>query len=103
MTGKFDAMKLFVVVPAVIQIVVFFMMLAVMGINMLIFDLRIDKPFFICIINTLMIRKRRNKTLRTRAHRELFTHDSPYGHKIQKDKSKTIPRKQKHKPNLCDE
>ena len=50
-----------------------------------------------------MIRKRRNKTLRTRAHRELFTHDSPYGHKIQKDKSKTIPRKQKHKPNLCDE
>ena len=38
MTGKFDAMKLFVVVPAVIQIVVFFMMLAVMGFNMLIFD-----------------------------------------------------------------
>ena len=38
MTGKFDAMKLFVVVPAVIQIVVFFMMLAVMGINELIFD-----------------------------------------------------------------
>ena len=38
MTGKFDAMKLFVVVPAVIQIVVFFMMLAVMGLNMLIFD-----------------------------------------------------------------
>ena len=38
MTGKFDAMKLFVVAPAVIQIVVFFMMLAVMGINMLVFD-----------------------------------------------------------------
>ena len=38
MTGKFDAMKLFVVVPAVIQIVVFFMMLAVMGINEMIFD-----------------------------------------------------------------
>ena len=38
MTGKFDAMKLFVVVPAVIQIVVFFMMLAVMGVNMMIFD-----------------------------------------------------------------
>ena len=38
MTGKFDAMKLFVVAPAVIQIVVFFMMLAVMGLNMLIFD-----------------------------------------------------------------
>ena len=38
MTGKFDAMKLFVVVPAVIQIVVFFMMLAVMGLNMMILD-----------------------------------------------------------------
>tara|TARA_B100001057_G_scaffold445545_1_gene483313 strand:- start:1046 stop:1237 length:192 start_codon:yes stop_codon:yes gene_type:complete len=38
MTGNFDAMKLFVVVPAVIQIVVFFMMLAVMGFNMMIFD-----------------------------------------------------------------
>ena len=38
MTGKFDAMKLFVVVPAVIQIVVFFMMLAVMSINEMIFD-----------------------------------------------------------------
>ena len=38
MTGKFDAMKLFVVVPAVIQIVVFFMMLAVMGVNEMIFD-----------------------------------------------------------------
>jgi hypothetical protein len=35
MTGKFDPMKLFVVVPAVIQIVVFFMMLAVMGLNQL--------------------------------------------------------------------
>ena len=37
MTGKFDAMKLFVVVPAVIQIIVFFMMLAVMGLNTLLF------------------------------------------------------------------
>ena len=37
MTGKFDAMKLFVVVPAVIQIVVFFMMLGVMAINEYIF------------------------------------------------------------------
>ena len=37
MTGKFDAMKLFVV-AAVIQIVVFFMMLAVMGVNEMIFD-----------------------------------------------------------------
>jgi hypothetical protein len=37
MTGKFDPMKLFVVVPAVIQIVVFFMMLAVMALNELMF------------------------------------------------------------------
>ena len=33
----------------------------------------------------------------TRSHLELFTHDSPYGHKVQKDKTKTIPRKEKHK------
>jgi hypothetical protein len=37
MTGEFDPMKMFVVVPAVIQIVVFFMMLAVMGLNELMF------------------------------------------------------------------
>jgi hypothetical protein len=37
MTGNFDPMKMFVVVPAVIQIVVFFMMLAVMGLNELMF------------------------------------------------------------------
>lgn len=37
MTGKFDPMKLFVVVPAVVQIVVFFMMLGVMAFNELIF------------------------------------------------------------------
>ena len=37
MTGKFDPMKLFVVVPAVVQIVVFFMMLSVMAFNELIF------------------------------------------------------------------
>ena len=37
MTGQFDPMKLFVVVPAVIQVVVFFIMLAVMGLNQLFF------------------------------------------------------------------
>ena len=37
MTGQFDPMKLFVVVPAVIQVVVFFMMLAVMALNELMF------------------------------------------------------------------
>ena len=37
MTGDFDVMKLFVVVPALIQIVMFGMMLAVFGINDLVF------------------------------------------------------------------
>ncbi len=37
MKGDFDVMKLFVVIPAVIQIVVFGMMLAVMGLNQLLF------------------------------------------------------------------
>lgn len=33
MTGDFDAMKLFVVIPAIVQIVVFGMMLAVFKLN----------------------------------------------------------------------
>jgi len=33
MTGNFDAMKLFVVVPAIVQIVMFGMMLAVFAFN----------------------------------------------------------------------
>jgi hypothetical protein len=37
MKGDFDAMKLFVVVPAVIQIVVFFSMLAVFALNSVLF------------------------------------------------------------------
>lgn len=37
MTGNFDVMKMFVVLPAVIQIVVFGMMLAVFAFNELIF------------------------------------------------------------------
>lgn len=37
MTGKFDVMKLFVVVPAVIQVVMLGMMLAVFYLNSLIF------------------------------------------------------------------
>ena len=37
MTGDFDAMKFFVVIPAIIQIVVFFMMLGVMGLNQIVF------------------------------------------------------------------
>jgi hypothetical protein len=35
--AEFDAMKLFVVVPAVIQIVVFFSMLAVFALNSVLF------------------------------------------------------------------
>ena len=41
--------------------------------------------------------KKKNTTPKTRFHRELFVHDTPYGHKVQKDKTKIIPRKQKHK------
>ena len=37
MTGDFDAMKFFVVIPAVIQVVVFGMMLAVFWFNSIIF------------------------------------------------------------------
>ena len=37
MTGDFDVMKMFVVIPAVIQIVVFGMMLAVFKLNTFIF------------------------------------------------------------------
>jgi len=37
MTGDFDVMKLFVVVPAVVQIVMFGMMLAVFWLNSLVF------------------------------------------------------------------
>jgi hypothetical protein len=37
MTGDFDVMKMFVVIPAVIQVVVFGMMLAVMLVNQFIF------------------------------------------------------------------
>ena len=34
---------------------------------------------------------------KTRSHLQLFTHDSPFGHKVQKDKTKLIPRKEKYK------
>ena len=37
------------------------------------------------------------KTPTTMSHLELFTHDTPYGHKVQKDKTKIIPRKEKYK------
>ena len=37
MTGNFDVMKMFVVIPAVIQVVVFGLMLAVMYLNTFLF------------------------------------------------------------------
>ncbi len=40
------------------------------------------------------------KKPKTRSHLQLFKHDTPYGHKVQKDRTKTIPRKQKHKDDL---
>ena len=33
----------------------------------------------------------------TRSHLQLFTHDTPFGHKVQQDKTKVIPRKEKYK------
>lgn len=32
--------------------------------------------------------------------KEMFTHDTPYGHKVQKDKTKVIPRKAKNKKDI---
>lgn len=44
------------------------------------------------------MRPRQDRTkIKTRYHKKLFVKDSPYGHKIQKDKSKGIPRKAKYK------
>ena len=34
---------------------------------------------------------------KTRTHLQMFTHDTLYGHKVQKDKTKIIPRKEKYK------
>jgi len=38
----------------------------------------------------------------TRSHLQLFTHDTPFGHKVQKDKTKEIPRKDKYKDKRND-
>jgi hypothetical protein len=35
--------------------------------------------------------------VKTRYHKQLFTNDSLYGHKIQRDKTKQNPRKYKYK------
>jgi|TARA_B110000263_G_scaffold217678_1_gene203885 hypothetical protein len=37
------------------------------------------------------------KKVKTRYHKQLFTNDSPYGHKIQRDKTKELLRKRKYK------
>ena len=34
--------------------------------------------------------------IKTRYHKQLFDNDSPYGHRIHKDKSKQNPRKSKY-------
>ena len=44
--------------------------------------------------------KKKKSIPKTRSHRELFTHDTPYGHKIQQDNTKTIPRKKKYNDDL---
>ena len=35
--------------------------------------------------------------VKTRFHKQLFEHDSPYGHRVHKDKTKRNPRKDKYK------
>jgi len=44
-----------------------------------------------------MKKTRRPQAPKPRTHKILFTHDSPFGHKVQKDRGKEIPRKQKYK------
>jgi len=44
--------------------------------------------------NPHKLNKNRGKT---RFHKQLFDKDSPYGHRIHKDKSKQTPRKHKYK------
>jgi len=44
-----------------------------------------------------MKKTRRPQVPKPRSHKILFTHDSPFGHKVQKDRGKEIPRKQKYK------
>jgi hypothetical protein len=39
---------------------------------------------------------------KVRYAKELFTRDTPYGHKVQRDRTKTLPRKQKYKEDLSD-
>ena len=55
-------------------------------------------------INTIMKRQkpRSIQQPKVRYAKELFTRDTPYGHKVQRDRTKTIYRKAKYKPNLSD-
>jgi hypothetical protein len=39
---------------------------------------------------------------KVRHAKELFARDTPYGHKVQRDRTKTLPRKQKYKEDLSD-
>ena len=39
----------------------------------------------------------KNRGVKTRYHKQLFTNDSPYGHRIHKDRTKQNPRKDKYK------
>lgn len=64
----------------------------------------LDKFNYQCIINTIMKMKkpRSIQKPKTRYAKELFTRDTPYGHKVQRDRTKTLPRKQKYKEDLSD-
>jgi hypothetical protein len=40
--------------------------------------------------------KPKGYTPKTRYHKVLFDKDAPFGHKVQKDRTKTLPRKEKY-------
>jgi|TARA_B100001094_G_C18035529_1_gene722304 hypothetical protein len=40
---------------------------------------------------------------KTRTHKVLFDHDKPYGHKVEPNKKKQIPRKKKYNQKLLKE
>lgn len=47
--------------------------------------------------------RRRQQHTRSRNFKELFDNDTPYGHKVQRDRTKQIPREEKYAFDFSDE
>jgi hypothetical protein len=47
--------------------------------------------------------RRRQQHARSRNFKELFDNDTPYGHKVQRDRTKQIPREEKYAFDFSDE